>query len=370
MTNRALSVRFLEPWYGGSHRAFLDAWQRHTGHSIEVHGLGPRHWSWRQESSAWELARALRHASVPDVVACSGYVDLPRLMGFLGPAWSSTPALVYLHETQFTYPGGTEHGTGHAFSNVLSCLRANALVFNSEFHRDDFGAAADALLARLPRPNPRAELREALASACVIPPCPELAQVPLGEGAKGPLRVVFPHRPQPEKNPLGFLRAAARAAAAGADLQIVLLGGDIDGPELRAAVDALGSRVVFAGFAQSRSDYLAHLGSSDVVVSTAQHEFFGVAVCEAMAAGCTPLLPDRLNYPDLCAELPADGVLYSGEGALTAGLIRMAERPGALRAREVRRNARTAVLRFDAEPAVRALDALVEALVEERASGA
>lgn len=50
--------------------------------------------------------------------------------------------------------------------------------------------------------------------------------------------------------------------------------------------------------------------ASDVVVSTARHEFFGVAPVEAMAAGCVPLLPDRLSYPELVPSAFHGAVLY------------------------------------------------------------
>jgi hypothetical protein len=39
------------------------------------------------------------------------------------------------------------------------------------------------------------------------------------------------------------------------------------------------------------------------VVSTALHEFQGLSVLEASQAGCLPLVPDRLCYPEM---YPAD----------------------------------------------------------------
>ena len=44
----------------------------------------------------------------------------------------------------------------------------------------------------------------------------------------------------------------------------------------------------------------------DVVVSTALHDFQGLAVLEAVAAGCIPLLPNRLCY----GEWFTDSYLY------------------------------------------------------------
>ncbi|MDB4837714.1 glycosyltransferase, partial [Marinomonas sp.] len=53
------------------------------------------------------------------------------------------------------------------------------------------------------------------------------------------------------------------------------------------------------GFVPSRSEYLSVLASSDMVISTALHEFQGLAVLEAVALGGFPILPNRQVYPEL-----------------------------------------------------------------------
>jgi glycosyltransferase involved in cell wall biosynthesis len=53
------------------------------------------------------------------------------------------------------------------------------------------------------------------------------------------------------------------------------------------------------GYQQKRADYEAALREADVIVSTADHEFFGIGVVEAVAAGAYPLVPNRLAYPEV-----------------------------------------------------------------------
>ena len=57
-------------------------------------------------------------------------------------------------------------------------------------------------------------------------------------------------------------------------------------------------RLGTSGYIASREDYIALLGSAHVVLSTAIHEFQGIAVLEAIAAGCLPVVPDALAYQD------------------------------------------------------------------------
>ena len=56
------------------------------------------------------------------------------------------------------------------------------------------------------------------------------------------------------------------------------------------------------GYAQSQAEYFAWLRHSDIFLSTAEHEFQGLAVLEAVNLGCIPVLPNRLVYPELFAE--------------------------------------------------------------------
>ncbi|MBT8149241.1 MAG: glycosyltransferase, partial [Gammaproteobacteria bacterium] len=52
------------------------------------------------------------------------------------------------------------------------------------------------------------------------------------------------------------------------------------------------------GFIETRDRYRALLASCDIVLSTALHDFQGISVLEAVQAGCRPLLPDQLVYPE------------------------------------------------------------------------
>ena len=56
------------------------------------------------------------------------------------------------------------------------------------------------------------------------------------------------------------------------------------------------------GYVESKGEYWKWLAKADWVLSTADHEFFGIAVVEALFAGCLPWLPEKLSYPEL---LPA-----------------------------------------------------------------
>jgi len=102
-------------------------------------------------------------------------------------------------------------------------------------------------------------------------------------------------------------------------------------PEMLAARETLGDRVVEFGFLEG-DDYARALVASDVVVSTARQETQGIAVIEAIRAGCDPLLPDRLSYPEVLGPALAGKHLYRSVGDLRRRLRWMMRHPDRVRA--------------------------------------
>ena len=101
---------------------------------------------------------------------------------------------------------------------------------------------------------------------------------------------------------------------------------------MKGAAAALGDRLVYVGEPATRSEYAALLASADIAVSTAVNDFFGLAMIEAAYAGCFPLVPDRLAYPEIYPAV----FRYGHEDALVAKLrSSILDRPAPREAREV-----------------------------------
>ncbi len=52
-----LNVALLEPYYGGSHAAFVDTLVRHSRHDMRVVTLPARKWKWRMRGASIWFAR-------------------------------------------------------------------------------------------------------------------------------------------------------------------------------------------------------------------------------------------------------------------------------------------------------------------------
>ncbi len=131
----------------------------------------------------------------------------------------------------------------------------------------------------------------------------------------GPPVILWPHRWERDKDPAAFIAALDKVVAAGLEFRLVLAGQDPPSgaatakAEREEAEKRFGSWILVSG-ELDRREYLEALGRCDLVVSCARHEFFGVAVVEAVASGCVPVLPNALSYPELIRPPWHSAVLY------------------------------------------------------------
>ena len=123
--------------------------------------------------------------------------------------------------------------------------------------------------------------------------------------------IVWNHRWEHDKDPERFFEVLFDLDSRGFDFNLIVLGQSFRfQPDIfKEARERLSHRLIHFGYVKSRQEYGKWLRRGDIVVSTATHEFFGMAVLEAVRAGCRPLLPNRLSYPEI---FPKD-FLYDDE---------------------------------------------------------
>ena len=330
-----LRVLFLESFFGGSHAAFAEGYRAHSRHQIDLHTLPGREWRRRQRLAGWYFAETCSAGSY-DLVLTSDLLNLADFKAAQPRNQPVPPMVLYMHETQCTYPlpSGKSHNAEMVFFDVKNCCFADAVVFNSYTHRESFLQAIEPWLAEVNEIDGAGRHEEIRQKAEVVYPGVDVPaardastrQAEATRDATGPREaaptIVWNHRWEYDKNPPAFFRAIERLADAGLDFGLIILG---ENPrsrptEFEEAHRRFADRVRHYGYASSRRRYLELLALGDVVVSTAVQENFGIATVEAIAAGCRPVLPKRLSYPELIPEAYHPELLYTSDEDLVEKL--------------------------------------------------
>jgi len=320
------NILVLEPYCGGSHQSFLAGLQKHLPFSFHLITLPARKWKWRMRFSAPYFAAQLPATRNCDAVLCSTFVDVAALRG-MGPAWlREVPVFTYFHENQFAYPVQVEHERDlhFAVTNFTSACCSDHVAFNSLYNMESFFKGCIEMEKKIPdmKLNLAEELRK---KSVVLHPALDFSQLddlPTASPADGRSPVIiWNHRWEYDKNPELFFRTLFQLDDLQVDYRLVILGQSFEQhPEIFDKTwERLGHRLLHVGYVADRKKYYQWLRRGTIIVSTANHEFYGMAVIEAVRAGCRPLLPDRLSYPEL---FPRDYLYHDEEllHRLTEGL--------------------------------------------------
>ncbi|MBV0932751.1 tRNA-queuosine alpha-mannosyltransferase domain-containing protein [Marinobacterium weihaiense] len=270
--------------------------------------LPPRFFAWRVRgnSLSWAFNERITLQQPYDLIVATSMVDLTGLRGLV-PALANTPTLVYFHENQFAYPvsGHEVNSVEPQMLNLYNALAADRILFNSEFNRRTLLDGAAKLLKKLPDQVPAGLCDIVAARSRVLPvPLPDdVFNQP--QPQPGPLQLIWNHRWEFDKGPERLLEAIRAVQTRGVDFRLHVVGQQFRHTpkvfdNIRHAL-AEGGNLGHWGHVKATADYRRLLQQADIVLSTALHDYQGIAVLEGVAAGCTPLVPDRLAYRDLFA---------------------------------------------------------------------
>ncbi|MBT8228785.1 MAG: DUF3524 domain-containing protein [Bacteroidia bacterium] len=320
-----LNILILEPYYTGSHKKWADDIINHSDHTIELITMPGRFWKWRMEGSAIYLSEVMSsRKELPHLVVCSSMLDLGFLKGLLSKEWHDIPFLYYMHENQLTYPvskldrDSNNQEKHYGFINLKSCLVADAVLFNSQYHRKSFITAAIELMTRLPDYKYNMLESTLLSKSDVIPLGIDFQLIESIKPAldhKSDLPVLlWNHRWEYDKRPDLFLNMCRNLADKGIKFKIRFLGQNHENTpkHITEFYERFPSLFDYFGYAESYEKYIQLIKGSHILPVSSEHDFLGISVIEALFCGLQPVLPEKMVYQE---HLPAgfDYCFYQGQ---------------------------------------------------------
>ncbi|XP_060785233.1 glycosyltransferase-like domain-containing protein 1 isoform X5 [Neoarius graeffei] len=280
-----MSVLLVEAFYGGSHKQLMDLLQEGIDDCV-VYTLPAKKWHWRARTAALHFMQAIPSSQSYRILFTSSVLNLAELAA-LRPDLSALKKILYFHENQLIYPvrKSQDRDFQYGYNQILSCLVADAVLFNSAFNMDSFLSSISSFLKTMPDHRPKG-LEQLIRPKCRV--------------LYFPIRFPDVTR-EHDKDPELFFQTLLKLRERELSFEVSVLGETFtEVPGIFSeAKEQLARHIRHWGFMPSKEDYLRTLCQADVVVSTAKHEFFGVAMLEAVHCGCYPLCPKALVYPEI-----------------------------------------------------------------------
>lgn len=291
-------------------------------HEWKQLALPPRHFNWRIRSNSLQWASTHRSVLIADydLLLVTSMVDLSSLRGFV-PEISKLPTAIYFHENQFVYPPNSQEKQNiePLLVPLYAAICADRIIFNSDYNRDTFLQGVRNLLKQLPEKIP-IDVFQKLENSDVIPvPLANVKRTKLIT-SKNQLDIVWNHRWEYDKGPELLLHLINEVDLRSLPIRFHIVGEqfrhipkafrDIQ-LKLKSHAARLGLELGAFGYVNSRLEYHTLLQSSDLVLSTALHDFQGLAIQEACLAGCSPITPRALVYPEYIPE----NCMYGNSGS-------------------------------------------------------
>lgn len=304
-------IYLIEPFFSGSHKQWALGLRDNSSHKVMIFSLPGRHWKWRMHGAAVSLAKQIEGLPSPDLFLVSDMLDLSTFIALLRPG-PSIPFVLYFHENQLTYPWSKsdvdtklKRDLHYSWINYTSALCADKIFFNSNYHFNSFQKALPNFLNNFPDNQNKEGIYKINEKSAVLPLAMNLIS-PTREKIENKTKtILWNHRWEYDKNPEGFFELLFNIEKIGLEYRLIILGEkNKKYPAIfDKATDVLAHRIDHIGYVESKEKYFELLMASDILPVTANQDFFGGSVVEAISAGVIPLVPNRLAYAE---HIPPD----------------------------------------------------------------
>ncbi|XP_060785231.1 glycosyltransferase-like domain-containing protein 1 isoform X3 [Neoarius graeffei] len=304
-----MSVLLVEAFYGGSHKQLMDLLQEGIDDCV-VYTLPAKKWHWRARTAALHFMQAIpssqSYSLVADAVLFNSAFNMDSFLSSISSFLKTMPdhrpkGLEQLIRPKcrvlyfpIRFPDVTRFLPEHKL--LLRQAQPQRNISSQDSRKYPETAAASSTTSRTEKEqrseSDAEELEHRLVSKWSSDP---------ERGMPRPLHIVWPHRWEHDKDPELFFQTLLKLRERELSFEVSVLGETFtEVPGIFSeAKEQLARHIRHWGFMPSKEDYLRTLCQADVVVSTAKHEFFGVAMLEAVHCGCYPLCPKALVYPEI-----------------------------------------------------------------------
>ncbi|MDH3243675.1 MAG: DUF3524 domain-containing protein [Saprospiraceae bacterium] len=305
-----MNVLIVEPYLTKSHEYWMNGLKEHLPYPVLCLDLPARFWKWRMHGAAITLANRLREKNwIPDCMILSDMMDVALFLALTRDIAKNCSSLLYFHESQLTYPisdydldSQRQFDNHYPFINYTSALSVDQVIFNSRFHHQVFFEKLEPFLRDFPDYNKDLPVRNIRQKSRVVYPGIDVSSLDRAHCSEknSPPIILWNHRWEYDKNPEVFFEMLSRLKQQGLKFRLCILGQSFSSSPavFNEAKEKFSDEIIQFGYEEDDQLYYQWLWRSDIVVSTADQEFFGISILEAMYCRCFPLLPNRLVYPE------------------------------------------------------------------------
>ncbi|XP_036092190.1 glycosyltransferase-like domain-containing protein 1 isoform X8 [Rousettus aegyptiacus] len=162
-----MSILIIEAFYGGSHKQLVDLLQEDLENCV-LYTLPAKKWHWRARTSALYFSQNIPISEHYRILFASSVLNLTELAA-LRPDLGKLKKILYFHENQLVYPVKKcqERDFQYGYNQILSCLVADVVVFNSVFNMESFLTSIGKFMKLIPDHRPK-DLESIIRPKCQV----------------------------------------------------------------------------------------------------------------------------------------------------------------------------------------------------------